>query len=420
MPLNDLRIAYVHSMAFPSSEANAFDSVWSASALADEADTTLFVREMTLSKQEIKNFYYVPDSKLQIRSMRLDRIPVRLRAIDKDLYPRRLRRTFLHSRAWNDAKHQNVLYLRDPKLMRYFGLNRAKYPQLLKWIFIYESHDPLGINANALKGENPFEPKDPQEYQRRQAVLQAAREFDALICNTQALASDLQRWSQGRLTPHFITLASPLARPAQPPAIHFGEEIVLGYIGTIDQFRGVDLVLDALPLLPENFRLRLVGRYREEYGSEPDWLQKRLANSDLHSRVDLEITDRIADVAKEIDRCDILIQPASKHILDARYASPQKAFGYMMRGKPILVADVPCHHELFSDEINGLFYPLSKEGFAAKAIALANSPELAQKIARGAWEQAANYTFERRANDILALIDHIREGRAASAAHSSS
>lgn len=420
MLLNDLRIAYVHSMAFPSSEANAFDSVWSASALVDKAETTLFVKEMTLSEQEIKDFYYVPDSKLHIHSMRLDRIPDRLRAIDKDLYPRRLRRAFLHSRAWKDTKHQNVLYLRDPKLMRYFGLNRAKYPQLLKWIFIYESHDPLGIKANALEGENPFEPKDPLEYQERQAVLQAAQAFDALICNTQALAGDLQRWSQGKLTPHFITLASPLARPAQPPVIHFGDEIVLGYIGTIDQFRGVDLVLDALLLLPENFRLRLVGRYHEEYGPKPDWLQKRLANPDLRSRVDLDITDRITDVANEIDRCDILVQPASRHIFDARYATPQKAFGYMMRGKPIIVADVPCHHELFGDEINGLFYPLSTEGFAEKVIALANSPELAQKIARAAWEQSANYTFERRADDILTLIDHIRQDRAASGAHNPS
>ena len=113
----------------------------------------------------------------------------------------------------------------------------------------------------------------------------------------------------------------------------------------------------------------------------------------------------IQDVAKEIDCCDIVIQPASNDIIDSRYASPLKSYDYMVRGKPILVADVSCHHELFEDCKNGIFYRVNSPRHLADCIInMVNNPDMAEKIARSGWEQSYEYAYSQRAEVILSLL----------------
>jgi glycosyltransferase involved in cell wall biosynthesis len=185
---------------------------------------------------------------------------------------------------------------------------------------------------------------------------------------------------------------------------------VVGYVGTIDQLRGVDILLDAVRFLPDGVRLRLVGRTREEKGCDPDWLDRRLRDPRVRDRVTLEVTDSIPDVAAELDRCDIVVQPASSDLLDSRYVAPLKTFGYIVRGKPIVAADVPCHRELFHDGENALLYRLEPQALADCIVRLVNNPSLAERIARGAWEQGAVYNYGRKADDVLAVV---RAGRPA-------
>jgi len=141
-----------------------------------------------------------------------------------------------------------------------------------------------------------------------------------------------------------------------PQISSFGEKIVLGYIGTIDQYRGVNVILDAMRLLPKNYILRLVGRVRQERGVDPNWLTNYMDEPLLAGRVELINAVPIQKVAEEIDRCDLLLQPASHDMIDSRYASPLKSYDYMMRGKPIIAADVPGHHELFRNGENAFLY----------------------------------------------------------------
>ncbi len=69
--------------------------------------------------------------------------------------------------------------------------------------------------------------------------------------------------------------------------------------------------------------------------STQNWLNYLREDISINDRLDFNLTDRNDDVAGEIDRCDIP-QTASYDVHDAKYATPQKAFGYMIRGKPIL------------------------------------------------------------------------------------
>jgi len=261
---------------------------------------------------------------------------------------------------------------------------------------VYECHDPYGYDPNVFKDRNPFE-NDPD-------IIRASSKFDLILTNSQALSRDITTWTSDTIKPKVITLASPLQRLKDPPRISFGKEIILGYIGTIDKLRGVDILINALRFLPPNFRVRIVGRFREESGVDPNWLNQLSQEGDIKDRLELILTDHISDVAEEIDRCDIVVQTASHDIHDSKYATPQKAFGYMIRGKPILVGDVPGHKELFEDGVNALCYQLDPKSLAERAVYLVDHPIFAQRIATGAWEQSANYSFARRAQDILKKV----------------
>ena len=77
-----------------------------------------------------------------------------------------------------------------------------------------------------------------------------------------------------------------------------------------------------------------------------------------------------------------------------------------MRGKPIVAADVPCHHELFQDGENAILYRVDPQHLADRITYLANNPDQAERIARAGWEQSVDYTYSRRAEKILHLAKH--------------
>jgi len=393
-------IAYVHSMTFPNNEANAFDAVWTADALeVAGAETTFVMKTLLFNQDDFLDYYYIPHSNLHLASLKPKWLPERFFLNRKNYYAELVSLFLRFSPRFLFTNKQKVLYLRDPKLLRYFGLLREKTSWLQKWIMIYESHDPFGHDPNVFLDRNPFE--DDKE------IIQAASNFDLILTNSEALSQDTETWTDGVIRPKVVNLASPLERPSEPPRIEFGGEIVLGYIGTIDKLRGVDILIDALQYLPANFRVRIVGRFHREPGVNPDWLNYLREDISINDRLDLILTDRISDVASEIDRCDILVQTASHDVHDAKYATPQKAFGYMIRGKPILVGDVPGHQQLFREGENALYYDLSPQSLAEKAIFLANHPEYAKVIAHGAWKQSADYTFATRSSEILKLVGSI-------------
>jgi len=399
----DFKIIYLHSMTFPNNEANAFDAVWTADALKEAGiDTTFAMKSLLVSRDQLLSYYYIPESKLRLVSLRPNWLPERFFHKRQNYFGDLVQAYLRLSPGIAFSKKKKILYMRDPKLLRYFGLLREKASWLRKWILVYESHDPFGHDPNEFGDRNPFE-NDPD-------IVQAAENFDLILTNSEALAQDTESWTNGVIKPKVVTLASPLKQLEHPPVIKFGDEIVLGYIGTIDKLRGVDTLINSLRYLPENYRVSIVGRFRQEAGVDPDWLKELAQDEQIKGRLDLVLTDHIDDVAGEIDRCDILVQTASYDVLDSRYATPQKAFGYMVRGKPILVGEVPGHLELFKEGINALYYQLNSENLAQKAVMLVNQSDIAQRIAIGAWEQSEKYAFTRRSRAILSLIKEIHLG----------
>jgi len=387
-------------MTYPSQEAHALEGIWLAAAFSKLVDTSFFMPRLRISRSKLRELYDISDAPLRIRPMYLDHSLSRFISFYEQFVSYYLR----FQPQWAGFRGKKILYVRAPKELIYWASLRERQKWLKDWIFIFEADDVLGLDPNQLHGTNPFELHDGPEGQQRQALFRALLNFDLIVCVTQALADDLRLWSNNALQPHVIRHASPLLRTSSPPRIRsFDNKIVLGYIGTIDQYRGVNILLDAMRFLPQNYSLRLVGKFRQEKGVDPDWLNKYMEDPQISSRVELIGVVPIHAVAAEIDRCDIVLQPASNDLIDSRYASPMKSYDYKVRGKPIIAADVPGHHELFQDGQNAIFYHLDPQYLADCIINLVKHPYLAERIARKGWEQAVDYTYPRRAEKILSL-----------------
>jgi glycosyltransferase involved in cell wall biosynthesis len=405
----NVKIAYIHTMTYPSAEANAIQAITMASAFSRAADTTFFIPRLKTSISTLSQLYDISDAPLKIQPLYLDRFPSRFGNWYSQFASLYLR---FHPK-WALFRGNKVLFVRSPKELIFWGVQRERHKWLKDWIFIFEAHDVLGMDPNTFQGGNPFELQNGFEKEYHQALLKALINFDLIICVTQALTDDLRSWTNNTIQPHLVRHASSLPRASTPAPIHFQKKVVLGYVGTIDLYRGVNTLLEALQFLPHNYVLRLVGRIKQEKGVDPSWLNSYMNDPLISDRVELINQVPVHAVAEEIDRCDIVLQPASHDTIDSRYASPLKSFDYMARGKPIIVADVPCHRELFQDGENGIFYRVGKpQHLAGRITNLVSHPDLAARIAQTGWKQSVDYTYQYRAEKILSLTQvHHKEKR---------
>lgn len=102
---------------------------------------------------------------------------------------------------------------------------------------------------------------------------------------------------------------------------------------------------------------------------------------------------------------DVLLLPHSGKFDIARHeASPVKLFEYMASGRPIVVADLPSMREIVDDSMVWFFEPDNSQALVSTVrLALSNQEE-AEKRAQRAVEEVKNYTWDKRAENILAFL----------------
>jgi len=399
-----VKIAYVHPRDYPSQETNALQAIRMASAFQEIADTTFFIPRLTIKKEALKRNYGISDSSLYIRPMHFNYVPDRI-LINLDYYFEKTVSFYLRKRPqWKGYEGRKVLFVRDSKELLFWGFQKGQFNKFHDWTFVFEAHSTIGLHPNPEAPPPVFVPTSDKEKQYHQSVRQALLGFDIVLCVTQAMVDALSTWTDHAVKPVLVRHASPLQRLASQPEIQFGEKIIIGYIGQISQFKGVELLLEALRFLPQNCILRLVGKQHPKKDVDPVWFQNYLRDPQLTDRIEVKDPVLINEITEVIDGCDIVVQPASRDILNSKFEAPLKSFDYMARGKPIVVADVPCHHELYEDSVNGLFYSLNPQQLASCILRLINNPMLAQKVAQGAWDQASRYEYSKRTKTILSLL----------------
>ncbi|MBC8098454.1 MAG: glycosyltransferase family 4 protein [Armatimonadetes bacterium] len=179
---------------------------------------------------------------------------------------------------------------------------------------------------------------------------------------------------------------------------------IVGYMGrltTLGITKGVDILIDALALLPEaRIAIALVGgpdamvaAYREQ------WRARGLPDA-LFLAAGQVPPDQVPLYLSAFDICAM---PFTEHF--GLYASPMKLFEYMASGRALVASDLPAWRDVVQHEQTALLVPAADVPALAAAIAqLHMNMELRTRLADNARQHVlAHYTWRARAERILQL-----------------
>jgi len=154
-----------------------------------------------------------------------------------------------------------------------------------------------------------------------------------------------------------------------------GGRVVLGFVGYMREWHGLERVVDLLSDVSETRHLLLVGD-----GPARLSLERRARELGVADR--LTITGIVAreKIAEYIAAFDVAIQP---DVVD--YASPLKLFEYMAAGRAIVAPDKPNITEVLKHEYNALLFdPVDDQAFSSAVKRLCEDPALRKRLSEAA------------------------------------
>jgi glycosyltransferase involved in cell wall biosynthesis len=285
-----------------------------------------------------------------------------------------------------------------------------RWPRTRRPPIVYESHGYAPV-VNGLLPEllSTATAKAPRAAQRKAERLgrrerKVWREAEGYVTITAALARDLQQQIGSVRDVHVVPDGARIDAHATFDWIGPGTPPLVAYAGHLYPWKGVDVLIEALALVPpESLRGRIIGGH----AAEPD-LGRLRAKADqlgLAGRVEFTGFQPPPAVAASLRAADVLVLPNRGTAVSARYTSPLKLFEYLAAGRPIVASDLPALREVLRDNENArLVPPDDPRALADALLAVSRDPALAVRLARGAFDTAAEYSWDRRAARLDAIL----------------
>jgi glycosyltransferase involved in cell wall biosynthesis len=186
-------------------------------------------------------------------------------------------------------------------------------------------------------------------------------------------------------------------------ARQWGDGPVLGFVGTMRPWHGMDL----MPLLLKKLRPRYPGLKLVIVGTSPlqEDLYAKLAQQGLEECVIFVGARPYREIPALIRGFDIALAPYS--IPDhSFYFSPMKVFEYMACGVPVIAARIGQIKDIVVEGENGLLYtPERLEELAGKCIRLLENPSFAHSLGIKAKQFIReNHTWDHNAERIISIF----------------
>lgn len=176
-----------------------------------------------------------------------------------------------------------------------------------------------------------------------------------------------------------------------------GPLVHLGYIGSLYKGRGFEVIVEIAKRMPDKY-FHVVGN-RDTLSKQDLYLPKNIHLYDQVTPHQAELMTRLFDV---------LLMPYQREVkigigMDtSQWMSPLKMFEYMHSGRPVISSDLPVLREVLRDSENCLMAPPDDVDAWIRAIKKLDDEGLRYDLARRAFLDAREYTWEKRVNDILA------------------
>jgi glycosyltransferase involved in cell wall biosynthesis len=177
---------------------------------------------------------------------------------------------------------------------------------------------------------------------------------------------------------------------------------ILVYTGSFYEWKGVYVLADAAKILEKEALVVMVGGNNDiNQRKFEDYLkQKDIKNIMITGFIkDGRIRDgyRLAADA-------VILPNTSKEKISEVYTSPLKLFSYMALRRPIVASDLLSIREVLNEENAVLVKPDSPRELAAGARKVMADQQLALKISNNAFADVHDYTWQKRAQNILKFM----------------
>ena len=174
--------------------------------------------------------------------------------------------------------------------------------------------------------------------------------------------------------------------------------VLLGFVGSIFPWHGVDLIIHAIAHLQKKGRhvqAMIVGD-----GAILEELISLTKDYQLENIIHFVGSVPQRDTFRYTQLCDILVMPKSN-----AYGSPVKIFEYALAGKPCIVPNTSPVIEVFEHEKDGWVVDSSLNAIASAIESIIDSPAKAAQCAKN-WHKKAtsNHTWQANARAALSVI----------------
>jgi len=164
------------------------------------------------------------------------------------------------------------------------------------------------------------------------------------------------------------------------------DEILALYVGNLESYQGVELLVDAAGMLPADINLRILVIGGAD--SDIDRFKSIIRGRSLEDRMVFLGQRPLTQLMAYLEQADILLSPRA-----SGNNTPLKIYCYMSAGKPIIATEIASHTQVLSKQLAQLVPP-SGEAIADALKTLASDPLLREKLgARVRNEADSRYTL---------------------------
>ena len=186
-------------------------------------------------------------------------------------------------------------------------------------------------------------------------------------------------------------------------SLGLGQGLVLGFVGFVRDWHGLDHIIDLLAREPDLARVRLL-----VVGDGPacDGLRDQAERLHIADRVIITGVIPHGRLADHLSAMDIALQP---HVTP--YASPLKLFEYMALGRAIIAPDMENIREILEHEVDSVLFTPGDQRTLCDAIRrLAGDGELRVRLGAAAAAKilSRNLTWRGNADRITMLVENFQ------------
>lgn len=237
----------------------------------------------------------------------------------------------------------------------------------------------------------------------------AVRRSEGIVAVCPALVDVARRYAPSQLIAlvEDTTLLNGSNAAVEPLRRDGGGETLFLYVGNLERYQGIDLMLDAFAIAAQRISasLVLIGGTPEDVAHYRD----KARNLGISEQVRFLGPRPLVDLRGYLEQADVLVSPRL-----TGNNTPMKIYSYLDAGVPVLATRLPTHTQVLHEGIAALAEP-SPEAMAAEMIRLALDPARRTALATQGRELAQREFTSEAAQRKLATFYHAIEQRLARA-----